>query len=140
VKFYSAFFSKNQDSLKKMDIHKHGELHPTDFARMVSAIRKIEHARIADAGEIHYEHMPEKCKEVLKLWDTDGDGSVSVSELVAAANAQKKMAEENRLVKRLLFAAVIVILLMGVMNFLVGWAAVEHGKDFKPKKSDDSRR
>jgi len=78
--------------------------------------------------------MPEVVQEVLRKWDHDLSGSVSVGELIGAAKAQQQLAKENRIVKRLLFASVIVIVALAIMNFLMSLAAVEQGKDFNPSE------
>jgi Ca2+-binding EF-hand superfamily protein len=57
---------------------------------------------------LRYTHFPPKVQEVLATWDDDNSGSVSVSELMVAAKAQERMNQENALVKRMLFGAVVV--------------------------------
>lgn len=44
--------------------------------------------------------MPSSLEDVMKEWDLDRSGSVSVVELSAAASAHKKVKEEGRIMKR----------------------------------------
>merc|ERR1711904_495017 len=80
-------------------------------------------------------HMPEAVSKVLATWDADKSGSVGVSELVMAAEAQKKMSEENRLVKKLLVGAVIVIVILMAGTFALSLTAAEMAKEMKAEPS-----
>jgi len=70
------------------------------------AEEKLAHKN--DSGEIRYRLFPDAVRDVLATWDDDGSGSISCEELMVAAKAQEKMNQENRLVKRMLFGAVVV--------------------------------
>jgi len=120
--------------LKKLDVDGDG-LEKSELYDVLTRVAAEKEAVSKNTGEIHYEHMPAKVKEVFAMWDHDQSGSVSHGELLSAAKAQQKLQKENRVVKRLLFASVIVIILLAVLNFVMSLAAVEAGKDFKPKDS-----
>eukprot|EP00397_Hematodinium_sp_SG-2012_P000209 GEMP01000209.1.p1 GENE.GEMP01000209.1~~GEMP01000209.1.p1 ORF type:complete len:1308 (+),score=331.81 GEMP01000209.1:111-4034(+) len=128
-----------KDGLKKLDLDGDG-LEKEEIDEMLSRVAEEKRMAKNNIEEIHYSHMPEKVQEVMRMWDHDLSGSVSVLELTAAAKAQEKLQQENRIVKRLLFASVIVIILLAVLNFAMSLAAVESGKDFTPKKTASGAR
>ena len=76
----------------------------------------------------------------MAVWDADGSGSVGVAELEQAAEAQKRMSAENRLVKKLLFAAVVIIVILCVSTLVLSMAANEATKDMRPVNKEDARR
>jgi hypothetical protein len=128
-----------KEGLKKLDVDGDG-LDKNEVDDMLQRVADEKRKQKENSDEISYAHMPEKVQEVMRKWDDDLSGTVSVAELINAAKAQDKLQQENRVVKRLLFAAVIVIILLGVMGFATSLAAVESGKDFKPKTQATTRR
>jgi hypothetical protein len=98
-------------------------------------IKTTKKDKDTNCAELHYKHLPEAVKDVLQTWDADKSGSVGVSELVMAGEAQKKMKEENRLVKRLLGGAVAVVLILMFATFFLSYSAAEMAKDMRPDAS-----
>jgi len=128
-----------KSGLKKLDLDGDG-LEESEVSEMLARVAEEKRRAKYNVDEIHYNHMPPKVQEVMRSWDHDLSGSVSVVELTAAAKAQAKLQQENRVVKRLLFAAVLMIILLGVLNFVMSLLAVEQGKDFKPRDTSSGRR
>ncbi|CAD7976772.1 unnamed protein product, partial [Amoebophrya sp. A25] len=127
-------------ALAMMDADDTGELDKAEVVYFMKRIRKLIQAKKNDNGELDYADFPDSVKAALAVWDADASGSVSVGELTAAANAQKKMQEENRVMKRALVVLVAIIVLLAVMNFVMGLLAVEAGKDTKPSESSSHRQ
>merc|ERR1719326_2443576 len=100
------------DFLAVIDTASNGELSAEEIDEAADIIRIAKKAKEGNSAELNYKHLPEAVSKVLSHWDVDKSGSVGVSELVMAAEAQKKMSDENRLVKKLLVGAVIVILIL----------------------------
>eukprot|EP00391_Amoebophrya_sp_Ameob2_P004656 CAMPEP_0179006190 /NCGR_PEP_ID=MMETSP0795-20121207/14397_1 /TAXON_ID=88552 /ORGANISM="Amoebophrya sp., Strain Ameob2" /LENGTH=4148 /DNA_ID=CAMNT_0020700885 /DNA_START=196 /DNA_END=12644 /DNA_ORIENTATION=- len=127
-------------ALAMMDADDTGELDKAEVVYFMKRIRKLIQSKKNDTGELDYQDFPESVKNALAVWDADASGSVSVGELTAAANAQKKMQEENRMMKKAIIALVGIIVLLAVMNFVMGLLAVEAGKDTVPASSSSHRR
>ncbi|CAD7953108.1 unnamed protein product [Amoebophrya sp. A120] len=127
-------------ALAMMDADDTGELDKAEVVYFMKRIRKLIQAKKSDTGELDYQDFPESVKAALAVWDADASGSVSVGELTAAANAQKRMQEENRQMKRALVVLVGIIVLLAVMNFVMGLLAVEAGKDTKPADAASHRQ
>merc|ERR1719420_1757147 len=108
-----------------------GELGATEIDEAADIIRIAKKAKEGNSAELNYKHLPEAVADVLGGWDADKSGSVGVSELVMAAEAQKKMNEENRLVKKLLVGAVIVIFILMAGTFALSLTAAEMAKETK---------
>jgi len=123
-----------KDGLKKLDSDGDG-LEREEVDEMLTRMAEEKAMRKNNVAEVHYSHMPEKVQEVMRMWDNDLSGSVSVDELLEAARAQERIQQENRVVKRALFAMVLIIVLLSILNFGMSLAAVEQGKDFKPKEA-----
>jgi len=117
------------DFLAAIDTAKNGELSVEEIDEAAQIIHITKKAKENNSAEINYKHMPDAVAKVLAEWDADKSGSVSISELVMAADAQKKMKQENRLVKKLLVGAMIVILVLLAGTFALSMAAVEMGKE-----------
>ncbi|CAE6959696.1 unnamed protein product [Symbiodinium sp. CCMP2456] len=76
--------------------------------------------------------MPSSLEDVMKEWDLDRSGSVSVVELSAAASAHKKVKEEGRIMKRIILGLAAVILLLLTGTFILSYLAVDMSKEFGP--------
>eukprot|EP00391_Amoebophrya_sp_Ameob2_P005804 CAMPEP_0178991058 /NCGR_PEP_ID=MMETSP0795-20121207/5310_1 /TAXON_ID=88552 /ORGANISM="Amoebophrya sp., Strain Ameob2" /LENGTH=1109 /DNA_ID=CAMNT_0020682711 /DNA_START=531 /DNA_END=3864 /DNA_ORIENTATION=- len=126
--------------LAKMDKDGDGELHRAEVTHWVDAAIRMKDAKEANSPDIDYRDFPDQVKQVLVRWDTDANGKVSVSELAGAAAAQKKMEQENRYMKIAVMALGCIIILLALLNFAMGYAAVEAGKDYRPADADHSRR
>ena len=119
------------DFLAVIDTAKNGELSVEEIEEGADIIRIAKTAKQGNSAELNYKHLPEVIAGVLAGWDADKSGSVGVSELVMAAEAQKKMNEENRLVKKLLVGAVIVIFILMAGTFALSLTAAEMAKETK---------
>lgn len=125
-----------KDFFSLIDTDGSGEL---DFGELDQAAKAIRHAKTAN-HELYYLNLPEEVQAVLKGWDGDMSGSVSVTELKLAAEAQKALQKENRLAKRLLFGAVIVIIILAAATFVLSILANEASKDFRPTDTTGGSR
>lgn len=123
------------DFVAMVDGDKDGKLTAEDLEEAYDIIRIAKQGKDNNVAELNYKHLPKAVSDVLKQWDADESGSVGVSELVAAGEAQKKMAQENRLVKQLLGAAGIVILILMAGTFALSLSAAEMAKDSRPGAS-----
>jgi hypothetical protein len=97
----------------------------------VDLLMQIMKAKNENHPEMVYTHLPEQLQSVFKCWDLDGSGSVSATELHAAAGAWTKMHDEKTLLKRLLFGAVLIMLMLFVGIFVLGMVTSEISKEFK---------
>jgi hypothetical protein len=120
------------DFFSVIDADGEGELSAEELDEAADIIRIAKKAKSNNSAELSYKHMPKVVSEVLAAWDADRSGSVSVSELVSAAEAQLRMADENRLIKKLLCicAVAIVCILCATLGICL-WAA-ETTKDSRP--------
>merc|ERR1719331_723051 len=119
------------DFLAVIDTARNGELSAEKVDEAADIIRIAKRGKEGNLADLNYKHLPEAVAKVLAGWDADKSGSVGVSELVMAAEAQRKMSEENRLVKKLLVGAVIVILILMAGTFALSLTAVEMAKETK---------
>jgi hypothetical protein len=119
------------DFLAVVDTAKNGKLSAAEIDEAADIIRISKKAKAGNSAELNYKHLPDAVAKVLAPWDADKSGSVGVSELVMAAEAQKKMSEENRLVKKLLAGAVIAILILMAGTFALSLTAAEMAKETK---------
>jgi hypothetical protein len=119
------------DFLAVIDTANNGQLNVHEIEEASDIIRIAKKAKEGNSAELDYTHQPENIAKVLEGWDADKSGSVGVSELVMAAEAQKKMSEENRLVKRLLVGAFILISILMASIFALSLTAAEMAKETK---------
>jgi hypothetical protein len=119
------------DFLAVVDTANNGKLSAAEIDEAADIIRISKKAKAGNSAELNYKHLPDAVAKVLAPWDADKSGSVGVSELVMAAEAQKKMSEENRLVKKLLAGAVIAILILLAGTFALSLTAAEMAKETK---------
>jgi len=118
-----------------IDTDNDGLVDERDFDEATDMIRIAKTAKQSNSAELNYKHLPKAVSGVLEQWDADKSGSVGISELVKAGEAQKRMENENRLVKRLLVAALVVIGILMAATFGLSFAAVQMAKDSKPDAS-----
>merc|ERR1719160_567054 len=78
------------DFLLLIDMDRSGEISAKDLDEAADIIRIAKKAKSNNSAELNYKHMPKVVSEVLAAWDVDHSGSVSVSELVTAAEAQQR--------------------------------------------------
>jgi hypothetical protein len=119
------------DIMAVIDTEENGKVSVEEIEEAADIVRTSKKAKEGNSAELNYKHFPGQISNVLKVWDADASGSVGVSELVMAAEAQKKMAEENRLVKKLLVGAMIVILILMAGTFALSLTAAEMAKETK---------
>jgi len=128
-----------KQSLQKLDIDGDG-IDQDEVNEMMDTLRAMKAAANANSADLDYTKFPQKVQDVLKVWDGDESGSVSVSELALAAESQKKMMKEIKFMKQMLFGACIVIVILTALAFAMGFAANETAKDFRPASADETRR
>jgi len=102
-------------------------------------IRQVDRKK-HDASFMEYAHLPENIQKCFRVWDTDGNGRVDASELASAVHAWQELQKESALMKKLLFAACMVIVLMFVGMFVMGMVTAELAKEFKAGGSGDNPR
>jgi Ca2+-binding EF-hand superfamily protein len=95
----------------------------------VALLTRLAKGRAMNSSELDYKHMPECIQGVMREWDADGSGKVSVGELAAAAQAFKKIQQEGRLMKKIILGLSIVILILMVGMFVLSLAAAEMAKE-----------
>jgi len=118
-----------------IDADNDGIITEKDFDEVADITRTALKGKQSNTAELPYKHLPKAVSSVLEQWDADKSGSVGVAELVKAGEAQKKMENENRLVKRLLAGAVAVIMILMAATFALSFAAVQMAKDSRPDAS-----
>ena len=123
------------DFFEIIDFDKTGVLSVENIDEAADMVLIAAKAKHDNTAELNYKHMPAAVADVLSGWDADHSGSVGISELIMAAEAQKKMKDENRLVKRLLVGAVVVIIILLGATFGLSITAAELAKDSKPDES-----
>lgn len=114
-----------------IDTAQNGELSAEELEEAYDIIRIAKKAKMDNSPELNYKHLPEAVTNVLTHWDHDKSGSVSIAELMMAADAQKKLREEHRLMKKFLVGAIITILVLMAGTFALSFAAVEVAKETK---------
>jgi hypothetical protein len=119
--------------LGELDVDKNG-LSKSEIEEAFEWVAKKAQERANNTAEIDIKAQPEKVQKVLKIWDDDDSGTVGVSELVSAANAQKKMNEEYQFLIRLLAALVGLIIFLILGCFFMTTVANEYTKDFRPSE------
>jgi hypothetical protein len=108
-----------------------GNVSPAEVQSAVDLLKRLSHAKLTNSTDMEYKHMPPKLQEVFKTWDADESGVVSEAELIGAASAWKKMQAENRTIKKLLLAAVVVMIIMFAGMFAMGMVTAELAKEMK---------
>merc|ERR1719265_1074141 len=119
------------DFMELIDFDNTGELSAENLDEAADIIKIAASAKHNNTAELNYKHMPEAVSTVLSQWDKDKSGSVGILELMMAAEAQKKMKDENRLVKRLLVGAILVIFILLGATFGLSITAAELAKETK---------
>jgi Ca2+-binding EF-hand superfamily protein len=120
------------DFLKIIDFDKTGFLSAENLDEASDIIRIHGTAKHQNKAELNYKHLPKDMVKVLTQWDADNTGSISITNLILAGEAQKRMHDENRMVKKFLVLTLVVvcILLGGIFGLAV--TAAEMAKDSKP--------
>jgi len=101
----------------------------------VDLLMSLMKAKEENRSEMVYTHLPEQLQSVFKCWDLDGNGSVSATELHAAAAAWTKVHEEKAFLKRMLFGSVLVMLVLFTGIFVLGMVTAELSKEFRASPS-----
>ncbi|CAE7564443.1 unnamed protein product, partial [Symbiodinium microadriaticum] len=109
----------------------HGHMSHAEAEKGLGLLQKLVKEKEANSHEVSYTHMPACVQDVMKEWDLDRSGSVSVVELSAAANAHKKVKEEGRVMKRIILGLAAVILLLLTGTFILSYLAVDMSKEMR---------
>lgn len=120
------------DFFSVIDANGEGEVSAEELDEAADIIRIAKKAKKDNSAELNYKHMPKVVSEVLAGWDADRSGSVSVSELVSAAEAQQRLSDENRLMKKLLIVGFIAIVFILCATLGICLWAAETTKDSRP--------
>lgn len=123
------------DFMEIIDFDRTGLLSAENLDEAADVIRISATAKANNTAELNYKHMPAAVSRVLEQWDADKSGTVGISELIMAAEAQKKMKDENRLIKKLLMGAVVVIIILLAATFGLSITAAELAKDSVPDET-----
>jgi len=116
---------------KGMDTDGSGHVSNSEMEQGVELLTKLMKEKANNASEMPYKHLPECIQDVMREWDADGSGMVGVSELSAAASAYKKVQQEGRMMRKIIFGMAMVILILMASMFILSWAAVEMAKEMK---------
>mmetsp|Transcript_43837 Transcript_43837/g.102371 ORF Transcript_43837/g.102371 Transcript_43837/m.102371 type:complete len:854 (-) Transcript_43837:64-2625(-) len=108
-----------------------GHMSHAEVEKGLNLLHHLVKERDANSGEVTYTHMPEGVQDVMKEWDMDRSGTVSVVELSAAAKAHKKIREEGYLMKRIIVGLVFVILILLTGTFVLSYMAVDLAKEMR---------
>jgi len=108
-----------------------GHMSHSEAEKGLHLLQRLVKEKSDNAGEVSYEHMPECVQDVMKEWDLDRSGSVSVIELSAAANAHKKVKKEGRLMRKIILGLSAVILLLLAGTFILSYMAVDMAKEMR---------
>mmetsp|Transcript_63589 Transcript_63589/g.131705 ORF Transcript_63589/g.131705 Transcript_63589/m.131705 type:complete len:864 (+) Transcript_63589:81-2672(+) len=109
----------------------HGHMSHAEAEKGLGLLQKLVKEKEANSHEVSYTHMPACVQDVMKEWDLDLSGSVSVVELSAAASAHKKVKEEGRIMKRIILGLAAVILLLLTGTFILSYLAVDMSKEMR---------
>ncbi|CAD7967912.1 unnamed protein product, partial [Amoebophrya sp. A120] len=120
-----------KSSLNKLDEDGDG-LDREELEEMLQRLAEMKLAVKNNSADLDYNSFPEKVKTVLKLWDPENTGAVSVSELALAAEAEKRLRWEGIFLRQILYLTFVVIVLMAAVSFISGLLANEYTKNFKP--------
>lgn len=112
-----------------LDTDGSGGVNTAEMEAGVELLTRLAKQRAMNSSELDYKHMPECIQGVMREWDADGSGKVSVGELAAAAQAFKKIQQEGRLMKKIILGLSIVILILMVGMFVLSLAAAEMAKE-----------
>lgn len=79
--------------------------------------------------QLVYTYQPPAVRDALEAFDSENKGSVSIQDLVKAAEASRRMAKEDRLLKRLLLGVVVLLVILLPIIFGLSFAAAQEAKD-----------
>eukprot|EP00434_Breviolum_minutum_P029070 symbB.v1.2.025715.t1/scaffold2509.1/size77380/2 len=110
---------------------KEGKMSHSEIETGLGLLQRLVKEKDMNSGEMSYAHLPDCIQGVMSEWDIDRSGTVNVLELSAAAKAHKKVKEEGRLMKKIIFALffVIIILLTGML--VMSYLAIEMSKEMR---------
>jgi len=103
---------------------------PEEMQEAILLMMRLVEARKNNSHSMEYGHLPEGIQRTLRTWDVNKSGDICETELRQAAEAWQKLHETNRLMKRVLFAAVAFMILMFVGMFAMGMITADLAKDF----------
>jgi len=113
--------------MERLDTSRKGFVNAADIDHAIDA---ASHAiRSSNEQEIHYRHLPEPIVKILETWDLNQNGSVSIEELKAAAQAWRRQKQEATRQWRLIVALLFICGLGFVGMFVASWTAVEMSKE-----------
>jgi len=112
-----------------LDAHSTGGITHQDMQKAVQLIADLTKNKAHNKAEMDYHYLPECIQAVMREWDVDGSGTVGEAELAAAANAYKKIRQEDRMLKKVLVGLAFVILLLMTGMFVLSYVAVELAKE-----------
>jgi len=97
----------------------------------VETLMHLMRQKAENSETLHYRHMPACVQAIMKTWDLDGDKTVNVVELAAAAEAFKKQKQEGRIMKKIIVGMSIVILILMSATFILSYLAAEAAKEVR---------
>eukprot|EP00928_Gymnodinium_smaydae_P023924 TRINITY_DN19545_c0_g1_i1.p1 TRINITY_DN19545_c0_g1~~TRINITY_DN19545_c0_g1_i1.p1 ORF type:complete len:1339 (+),score=298.21 TRINITY_DN19545_c0_g1_i1:54-4070(+) len=116
---------------RAMDTSGDGKVSTEELEGGVSLLSRLMQQKVSNSSEMEYLHLPEGIQSVMKEWDTDATGKVSQSELAAAAQAFKRIQQEGRMMKKIIFGLAVVILILMAGMFVLSYLAVDMAKEMR---------
>ena len=120
-----------RDALALLDTDDSGEVDIEELLRAGHFIRACKEEPMTSAGEISLECFPDTIHEALRPFDPDGDGTISVGELVMAAQAMERIRKENRYMKIAIAIFIGVFFLFCCAIFGLTYVVVELTKEMQ---------
>ena len=119
------------DFLRGLDHKGNGHLTHDELQEALEIVRLHQQSgRVSPDGEIDYAHLSRRPAGLSK-WDLDGDGRISLNEVLAASKHHLALQKSNRRYRYVIPLLALGLILSCVVTFVMSFAAAEMTKEIK---------
>jgi hypothetical protein len=119
-------------NLQLLDTDGRGEIEEDELEQLCEDMATLKRRKKKNSAKINLRLFSVYTRDVLSEWDKSGRGMITAEDLQQAAVAQKKMENSNRTLKILLFGSLLLVIILGCVNFGMSLAAFQLAKDYTP--------
>jgi hypothetical protein len=119
------------DFLQHCDFNHNGSLTPSSLDQMSDIVKTTLQAKEHNSAELDYSNFPACVKKVMRKFDFNDDGHVSVEELSRAAELWEQNQKQKKFLLKIVGGLIVVLFLLASATFASTLVAVELTKELE---------